>query len=97
MEPYEPDMLDEATAFEAHARPEATAEWEATKTVALLRKARFGRGLTPEEVAARMGLTPSLVIEIEENPWLASFGQVVAYARAVGAEVGIVGDLSLAA
>lgn len=97
MKHYEPDMLDDVTAHEAETRPEATAEWEATKMVALLRKARVERGLTQAEVAARMGLPPGRVAEIERRPWSANFGRIVAYARAVGAEVGIVGGLPLAA
>ena len=83
--------------YEAETRPEAVAEWEATKVVALLRKARIERGLTQAEVAARMGLSLRRVVEIERRLWSASFGRVAAYARAVGAEVSIVGGLPLAA
>ena len=85
------DMLDDVTAEEAKLNPTAASEWKAMKLVAELIKARKDLGLTQADVAERMGLPQQRVAEVERRPWSASFGRVLAYARAIGIELGVLG------
>lgn len=86
--------MDDLTDEQAKTDPREVDEWEAMKVVAWLLKTRKDRGLTQAEVAARMGIPQQRVAEIERRPWGVGFGRIVAYARALGVEVGIVGDLA---
>lgn len=90
----ERDMLDDLTDEEAETDPRAHDDWEAMKIVARLAKVRRDRGQSQADVAARMGIAQQHVARIENRPWGVGFGRIVAYARAVGVEVGIVGDLA---
>jgi len=85
------DMRVDLTAEEAKSNPAAASEWQAMKLVAELIKARKDIGLTQADVAARMRLPQQRVAEVERKPWSASFGRVLAYARAIGVELGVLG------
>lgn len=95
--PEEKDFLDEMTEAIADGNRAELDEWEATKLVASIAKARKDRGLTQAEVAERMGVAQQHVARLENRPWGAGFGRVLAYARAVGVEVRVVDDLARAA
>lgn len=93
----EKDMLDDLTEEQAKTDPNARGEWETMRLVVELVRARKDRGLTQEQVAERMGVVQQRVAEIERKPWSVGFARIVTYARAIGVEVGIVGDLAEAA
>lgn len=93
----ERDMLDDLTDEQAETDPNARGEWETMKLVVELIKARKEKGLTQADVAQRMGVVQQRVAEIERRPWGVGFARIVTYARAIGVEVGIVGDLAEAA
>ena len=93
----EKDFLDEMVEAIADGDQAELEEWEATKLVSLIAKARKDKGLTQAQVAERMGVAQQHVARLENRPWGAGFGRILSYARAVGVEVGIVGDLAKAA
>lgn len=84
----EPDYLDHVAAMRAKDEPEIAGQWEATKIVVDIKKAREDAGLTQADVAARMGIAQPHVARIERRPWAASFARILAYADAVGVKVG---------
>lgn len=93
----EEDFLDEMSQTIAAGDGGERDEWEAAKLVAHIAKARKALGLTQAQVAERMGVAQQYVARLENRPWGAGFGRVIAYARAVGVEVGIVGHSAEAA
>lgn len=91
------DLLDDLTDEQAKSDPNARGEWETMKLVVELIKVRKERGLTQGQVAERMGVVQQRIAEIERRPWGVGFARIVTYARALGVEVGIVGELPQAA
>ena len=97
MRTEERDLLEDLTDEQAKTDPNARGEWETMKLVADLTKARKDKGLTQGQIAERMGVAQQRVAEIERRPWGVGFARVVTYARAIGVEVGIVGEVRVAA
>lgn len=95
--PYEPDMLDDVAAYRAQTEPEAARGWAAIKLVSQLCAIREAQGLSRADVAARMNVAPAAVARLEGRPWGAGLTRILAYAQALGVEVGIVGELPHAA
>lgn len=91
------DYLDGLSDAIAQDDPREVQRWAMTKLVAQLVKARNDRGYTQAEVADRMGLSERRLAELEQRPWSASFTRVLAYACALGVEVGIVAETRVAA
>lgn len=82
-------MLDAVVADRAATEPDAPARWAAIKLAQDVCAARVRGGLTQAEVARRMGLPQPRIADIERRPWSASLGRIMAYAQAVGVEVGV--------
>ena len=72
-------------------------DWAAIKLVTRLRGLREAQGLSHAEVATRMNVAHAAVARLERRPWGVGFTRILAYAQAVGVEVGIVGELPRAA
>lgn len=87
------DMLDQIAVDRAKIDPEAPRRWACVKLVQSITEARIRKGLTQTQVAERMGVPQPRVADIERRPWSPSLSRVMAYAEAVGVEIGIVGDL----
>ena len=94
---YEPDMLDDVAAYRARIEPEVAHGWAAIKLVTALRGIRESEGLSHADVAARMNVAPTAVARLERRPWGVGFTRILAYAQAIGVEVGIVGEFPRAA
>jgi|SRR5579862_1093496 len=84
------DYLDELIDANKAADPAFAEKWKEVEAEFRLLELRKKSGLTQEQVAAKLGVARPRIAEIERHPFSVSFGRLLKYMNAIGADVQIV-------
>jgi DNA-binding XRE family transcriptional regulator len=84
------DYLDELIEENKASDPEFAEKWKEVEAEFRLLELRKKSGLTQEQVAARLGVARPRIAEIERHPFSVSFGRLLKYMNAIGADVKII-------
>lgn len=87
----ENDYLDELIESNKASDPSFAEKWKEVEAEFKLLDLRKKSGLTQEQVAAKLGVARPRIAEIERHPFSVSFGRLLKYMNAIGADVQIVG------
>ena len=87
----EKDYLDELIEGNKSSDPSFAEKWREVEAEFKLLELRKKSGLTQEQVARRLGVARPRIAEIERHPFSVSFGRLLKYMNAIGADVQIVG------
>lgn len=86
----EKDYLDELIERNKASDPSFAENWKEVEAEFKLLELRKKSGLTQEQVAARLGVARPRIAEIERHPFSVSFGRLLRYMNAIGADVQII-------